>query len=57
MKRGSDSIEAIIRRSRILFAKFVVRMKDTRLLKCVKFVELVVSAGCVWWGQGKKRME
>ena len=30
-----------------MFAGFVVRMKDTRLTKCVMFVELVRGAGIV----------
>ena len=45
MKTGSESIEAIMRRRRILFAEFVARMEDTRLLKCVVFGELVGGAG------------
>ena len=32
---------------RILFAGFVARMEDTRLPKCVMFVELVGRVGCV----------
>ena len=40
MKTRSESIEATIRRRRILFARFVARMEDTRLLKCVTFREL-----------------
>ena len=43
----SESIEVTLRRRRILFAGFVVRMEDTRLPKCVMFVELVGGAGCV----------
>ena len=45
---GSESIEATLRKRRILFAGFVARMEDTRLPKCVMFGELVggaVSAG------------
>ena len=34
IKTGSESIEATIRRRRILFAGFVVRMEDTGLPKC-----------------------
>ena len=45
MKTGSESIEAILRRRRILFAGFVARMEDTRLPKCVMFGELVGGAG------------
>ena len=47
IKTGSESIEATLRRRRILFAGFVVRIKDTRLPKCVMFGELVGGAGCV----------
>ena len=47
IKTGSESIEATLRRRRILFAGFVVRMEDTRLPKCVMFGELVGGAGCV----------
>ena len=58
MKTRSESIEATLRRRRILFAGFVVRMEDTRLPKCVMFQELVGGAGCVggqekeWMGMG-----
>ena len=48
VKTGSESIEAILRKRRILFAGFVARMEDTRLPKCVMFGELVggvASAG------------
>ena len=41
---GSESIEAILRKSRILFAKSVARMEDTRPPKCVMFGELVGGA-------------
>ena len=44
----SESIEATLRKRRILFAGLVARMEDTRLLKYVMFGELVwgaVSAG------------
>ena len=44
---GSESIEATLRRRRILFAGFVARMEDTRLPKCVMLGELVGGAGCV----------
>ena len=53
MKTGSESIVANIRRRRILFAGFVARMEDTRLLKCVMFGEMVGDAGCVG-GQEKE---
>ena len=47
IQTGSESIEATIRRRRILFAGFVARMEDTRLLKRVMFGEVVRGAGCV----------
>ena len=48
VKTGSESIEATLRRRRILFAGFVARMEDdTRLPKCVVFGEMVGGAGCV----------
>ena len=47
MKTGSESIEAILRRRRILLAGIVARMEDTRLPTCVMFGELVGGAGCV----------
>ena len=47
VKTGSESIEATLRRSRILFAGFVAPMDDTRLPKCVMFGEMVGGAGCV----------
>ena len=47
VKTGSENIEATLRRRRILFAGFVARMEDTRLPKCVMFVEMVGGAGCV----------
>ena len=37
VKTGSESIEATLRRRRILFAGFVARMEDARLPKCVIF--------------------
>ena len=55
MKTGSESIEAILRRRRILFVGFVARVEDTRLPKCVMFAELVGGAGCVG-GQEKEWM-
>ena len=42
IKTGRESIEATLRRTRILFAGFVARMEDTRLPKCVVFGD--------WWG-------
>ena len=47
IKTRIESIEATLRRRRILFAGFVARMEDTRLPKCVMFGELVGGAGCV----------
>ena len=55
VKMGSESIEATLRRRRILFAGFVARMEDTRLPKCVMFGEMVGGAGCVG-GQEKEWM-
>ena len=55
IKTGSESIEATSRRRQILFARYVARMEDTRLLKCVVFGELVGGAGCVR-GQEKEWM-
>ena len=55
MKTGSESIEAILRKRRILFAGFVARMEDTRLPKCVMFGELVGGAGSAG-GQKKELM-
>ena len=55
MKTGSESIEATLRRRRILFAGFVARMEDTRLPKCVMFGEMAGGAGCVG-GQEKEWM-
>ena len=52
MKTGSESIEATLRRRRILFAEFVARMEDMMLPKCVMFGELVGGAGYVE-AQGK----
>ena len=53
IKTGSGSIEATLRRRRILFARFVARKEDTRLPKCVMFGELMGGAGCVG-GQEKE---
>ena len=47
IKTGSGSIEATLRRRRILFARFVARMEDTRLPKCAMLREMVGGAGCV----------
>ena len=48
----SESIEATLRRRRILFAGFVARMEDTRLPKCVMFGEMV-GARAAWGGRKK----
>ena len=47
MRTGRESIEAIMRRRRILVAGFEERMKETKLPKCVMFGELVGGASCV----------
>ena len=41
VKTGSESIDAILRRRRILFAGVVARMEDTRLPKYVMFGEMM----------------
>ena len=52
IKTGSESIKATLRRRRILFAGFVVRMEDnTRLPKRVMFGELVRG---LFGGPGKR---
>ena len=45
--KSSESIEATLRRRRILFAGFVARMEDIRLPKCVMTGEMAGGAGCV----------
>ena len=45
VKTGSENLEAILRKRRILFAGFMARMEDTRLPKRVMFGELVGGAG------------
>ena len=55
MTRGSESIEAVIRKRQILFAGCVARIEGTRLRKCVVFIELVDCAGCVG-GRGREWM-
>ena len=55
IKTGNESIEATLRRRRILFVGFVARMEDTRLPKFMMFVEMVGGAGCVG-GQEKEWM-
>ena len=53
MKTGSESIEATLRRKRIVFAGYVARMEVTRLPNCVMFGEMMGGAGCV----GRKEKE
>ena len=53
VKTGSESIEATLRRRRILFAGFVARMEDTRLPKKCNVRRKVGGAGCVG-GQEKE---
>ena len=55
IKTGSESIKATLRRRRILFAGFVVRMEDTRLPKCLMFGKFVGGAGCAG-GQEREGM-
>ena len=55
VKTGSESIEATLRRRRILVAGFVARMEKTRPPKYVMFGEIVGGAGCVV-GQEKELM-
>ena len=50
VKTGSVSIEATLRRRRILFAGFVARMEDTRLPMCVMFGEMVGGQEKEWMG-------
>ena len=47
IKTGSESIDANILRRQILLVRFVARMENMRLSKCVVFGELVEDAGCV----------
>ena len=55
-KTASESIEAIVRKRRILFAGFVARMGEERLLQRVTFWEIVGGKG--YSGQKEKnRME
>ena len=54
-KTGSESIEATLRRRRILFSGFVARMEDTKQPKYVMFGEMVGGADCVG-GQEKEWM-
>ena len=46
-RAGSESIEATIRSRRVLFERFVARVEDMRLPKCVTFGELVGGTACV----------
>ena len=50
IKTESESIEAIMRKRRILLTGIVVHMEDTKLPKCVMFGELVGGAGFVGGG-------
>ena len=52
IERRSESIEATLRRRRILFAGFVARMENTTLPMCVMFGE-VVGARIVWEARKK----
>ena len=47
IKTENESIEAIVRRRRILLAGLVARMEDTSLPKCVMFGKLVADTCCV----------
>ena len=47
MKTGNESIEVTFRRKQLLFVGFVARVEDTRLPKCVIFLELGGGAGYV----------
>ena len=53
LKTGSESIEATLRRRRILLAGFMVPMEGTRLPKCVVFGEMVGSTDSVWGARKK----
>ena len=52
IKTGSESIKATLRRRRISYAGFVVRMEDTRLPKCV-MSENLWGARAVWGAKKK----
>ena len=54
LKTGSESIEATLRRRRVLFAGFVARMGDTRLSKYAMFGELI-GGGRGLRGGGRKK--
>ena len=47
MKTGSEIIEVITRRRRILFAGFVARMEDTKRSRRVLLGKLIGGACCV----------
>ena len=55
IRTGSESIEATLRRRRILFAGFVARIEDTRLPKCVMFGERLFGGGRWLRGGGRKK--
>ena len=52
MKTGSESVDAMMRRRRILFAEFVARMGVTKLPNCVIFGGLMGSG---LRGRGRKK--
>ena len=52
MKTGSESVDRMMRRRRILFAGFVARMEDTRLPNCAMFGR-VMGQRVVWRGRKK----
>ena len=51
MKTGSESVDAMMRRRRKLFAGFVARMDDTKLPNCLMLGGLVGSG--LRGGEGK----
>ena len=53
VKTGNETIDATLSRRSILFAEFVARVEDTKVLRCVMFGEVVGGVGCVA-GQDKK---
>ena len=50
---ASESVEAIVRKLRILVAGFVARMREERLQQRVMYRELV--GGKVYYKRGKRR--
>ena len=58
IKTRSENIKAIMRRRRILFMRFVVRMEDTeKLLKCVMFRKPTNGAAYCVEGENKRRVD